>query len=98
MIIVCLAFGAARADDALSKYPILSIPESAGVDALLRHPLTREEHALFDEIEAETAKLPADANPARYHDMAVKIGKRSGLTYAQGIAFFVRTTFSQFEP
>lgn len=88
----------AGAEPPAASFPILAIPRSAGSDALLAHELTPEEKRLFKEIDAKTAALPRNAEASAYHAVAIEIGKRYGLSSAQSIAFFMRTTFSEFEP
>ena len=85
------------AADKANNYPILAIPRSAGADALLKYELTARERELFEEIDARTSHLPRSATPAEYHAVAVEIGSQHGLSPEQSIAFFVRTTFNEFE-
>lgn len=87
-----------QAQQGSSAYPILSIPRSANPQPLLKYKLTEDEKRLFKEIDSETAKLPQDADLSAYHAIAVRIGKRYGLNSRESIAFFTRTTFSEFEP
>jgi hypothetical protein len=81
-----------------TEYPILAVPRSAGANALLSHKLTDQERRLFKEIDSETNKLPANAAPDAYYAVAASVGKRYGLSAKQSVAFFIRTTFSEFEP
>lgn len=96
-IVVCAA-SAAFAAAAANAYPILAIPKTAGSSALLKYELTSQERKLFVEMDTRTAKLPRDATTAEYHAVAAEVGKKYGLSREESIAFFVRTTFSYFEP
>jgi hypothetical protein len=88
----CLAHGGA------ADFPVLSIQRSEDSNVLLGYQLTPKEKQLFKEIDTEAAKLPADAALSAYHQLAVRIGERYGLTPDQSVAFFTRTTLSEFEP
>lgn len=87
-----------QAQQGASSYPVLLIPRTDEPGALLKYKLTAEERRLFKEIDSETAKLPPDADLSAYHAIAIRIGKRFGLGSRESVAFFTRTTFSQFEP
>jgi hypothetical protein len=82
----------------MSQFPILEIPRSAGDQALLDYKLTPDESKLFREIGEATGKLPEDAPATAYDEVAIDIGKKYGLTPPQAVAFFIRSTFSIFEP
>ena len=86
------------AEQSAASFPILAIQRSAGSDALLAHELTPEEQRLFKEIDARTAALPESSELSAYHEVAIRIGRHYGLSPAQSVAFFTRTTFGEFEP
>jgi hypothetical protein len=88
----------AFAGEVEDAYPILAIPRGEKSDVLLRYKLNEREKALFKEMDAETAKLPIKSSLLAYHEVAARVGKRYGLSPSQGIAFFTRATFSEFEP
>lgn len=92
---VCLAV---YAGDTLSTFPILAIPRTAGESALLKYELTPEERKLFKELDAQTAELPRNASTEAYRSVAANVGRRHGLSPEESYAFFMRTTFSAFEP
>jgi len=94
--VLCIS-GAAHGVDTQDTYPVLAIPRAAGTDSLLNHELTPKERALFNEIDVKTAQLPHNATSDQYRAVAVEVGRLHGLTPEQSIAFFVRTTFSEFE-
>ena len=96
ILLVCFSVQA-QAQQGASSYPVLLIPRTADPDALLKHKLTADEKRLLKEIDSETAKLPLDADLTAYHAIAILIGKRFGLSSRESVAFFTRTTFSQFE-
>ena len=79
-------------------YPILNVPRDEGDGALLDYKLTAQERELFKEIDSATAALPEDAPSEADHFVAARIGATKDLTRQQSIAFFIRTTFSMFEP
>ncbi len=87
----------AMAESVLETYPILAIHRPDNSNALFRHKLTAHEKTLFKEIDSETAKLSPTADLSEYHDVAIRVGRRYGLTPDQSVAFFTRTTFSEFE-
>jgi|GEM_PF-6816641 len=91
-------FPAQAGDGVAATYPILAIQRAASSDALLEHELTAAERRLFREIDAATARLPSGATLVDHHRVAVEIGARYGLDARESIAFFTRTTFSEFEP
>jgi hypothetical protein len=98
-IALSLAAGVAFADSkANDPYPVLSISRSAGDDTLLRHELTEQEKRLFNAMQSGIAKLPKNAATSADHNVAIQIGAKYGLNPEQSVAFYVRTTFSLFEP
>lgn len=82
----------------MSTYPILAIHKAAGESALLKHELTPEERKLFKEMDAQTANVPHNAPASAYRSIVTKVGQQHGLSPEESFAFFLRTTFSVFEP
>lgn len=81
-----------------TEFPILRIKHSDGDDALLQYKLTESERALFKEMDSAVVALGNEIDLNRCHNAVVPIGKRHGLNEQQAIAFWTRTTFSEFEP
>ena len=77
--------------------PVLKIRRSQGDDALLDHKLTADEQRVFKAFDSATAKLPEHSDISEYHRLVEELGKQSGLTPAQSVAFWTRTTFMLFE-
>jgi hypothetical protein len=96
-LFLSLVAGIATGGEVEIAYPILAIPKSTNSDALLGYKLTDRERSLFKEMDAEAGKLPASANLPAYHEVAIRVGKKYGLSAIQAVAFFTRTTFSEFE-
>ncbi|MDX6007969.1 hypothetical protein [Cupriavidus necator] len=99
VLLIALLVGpiTAMAESVLETYPILTIPRSDNSDVLLRYKLTAREKTLFKEIDSETAKLSPTAELSEYHDVAIRVSRKYGLSTDQSVAFFTRTTFSEFE-
>ena len=86
------------ADQAAARYPILAVARGANSDVLLRHEFTAQESALFKEMNEATINLPSDAAADTYRTVAIRVGKRHGLSAAESVAFYVRTFYFEFEP
>ena len=96
-ILVCVCC-IAHAGNASKTYPILAIPKSSGEESLLNYELTPEERRLFKEMDLQTARVPHLAPVTEYRSIAADVGRRFGLSPEESFAFFLRTTFSVFEP
>ena len=53
---------------------------------------------LFKEMDSKTTGVPHMAPVTEYSSIVAKVGSRYGLTAEESFAFFLRTTFSVFEP
>ena len=77
--------------------PILKIKSSDGDEALLHHELTEAELELFDEMDTATDALKAKSPLSSYHQIAVDVGAKHGLTSRESVAFWTRTCLMIFE-
>ena len=77
--------------------PILALSRIDGDQVLRGYKLTPDEQKLFKELDAATCILLMDAPIRDYHDVAVRIGEKYGLTRQQSVAFFMRAMLSTFE-
>jgi hypothetical protein len=95
--------GFVRKPDAVAgPLPILRIPRAAGESALRSHQLDARERVVFEAMDAAIQRLPHAGNAADDFaancDCVAAIGAAHGLDRDQSIAFWVRATFSRFEP
>lgn len=83
---------------ASNLFPILRFDRKGSDDVLLAYQLTPKEEELLEELEAATAEIDPDAELEAYYEVVIPIGARRGLSAAESIAFWTRTTLSSFEP
>ena len=81
---------------------ILRIPQGAGEAALRAHALDARERRVFEAMDAALVPLAETGDVARDFaarcEAAAAVGAAHGLDREQSIAFWVRATFSRFEP
>ena len=81
-----------------TRFPVLALSPLQGEEALHAHKMTAQEQELFTAMDEAVAAVDEDAPIENNFEIVTPIGAKYGLDVEQSIAFWVRTTFSMFEP
>lgn len=98
LLVLALCRPCPAAQPAAERFPILAIVRSEDSSILLQYTLTAEERRLSLAMDEAMGRLPDTAPREEYFRVAETLGAKFGLSDAESVAFFVRTTFSEFEP
>jgi hypothetical protein len=89
-------------DRVAGPLPILRISRAAGAAALMAHELDVDERVIFEAMDAAVQQLSQTGDAAHdfdaNRDCVATVGAAYGLDRADSIAFWMRATFSRFEP
>ena len=79
-------------------YPILKYSRDQNSDVLLQHEATDAERQLFKKMDSAVVALDDDVDLGQCYEVIIPIGRATGLSDEESIAFWTRMTFSEFEP
>lgn len=97
-ISLLLGFIVPKQTFAKNPLPILDIDPNQGQEALLNYKMTKQELEIFHKMNEAVAKEPQERSLEEDYALVIPIGASYQLNPKQSIAFWVRSTFSLFEP